>query len=77
MELAGLLISRTDVDAGRRRRHYLATDHGVAVLAECRTALAELAHELLSQGPATVDDRARLGGPPRAGTSGLSSADGP
>ena len=47
MERAGLLVSRTDVDAGRQRRHYRATDKGRAVLAECRAALAELAHELL------------------------------
>lgn len=47
MERAGLLVSRTDVDAGRQRRRYRATDHGRAVLTECRAALAELAHELL------------------------------
>lgn len=51
MERAGLLVSRTDVDAGRQRRHYRATDQGRAVLAECRAALAELAHELLPSDP--------------------------
>jgi DNA-binding PadR family transcriptional regulator len=52
MERAGLLVSRTDVDAGRQRRHYRATDHGLAVLTNCRAALAELARELLPDNPA-------------------------
>lgn len=48
MERAGLLVSRTDVVDGRRRRRYRATVHGLAVLTECRAALGELAAELLS-----------------------------
>ena len=51
MERSGLLASRTETAGGRRRRLYRATTAGREVLAECRHALAELAHELLPTEP--------------------------
>jgi PadR family transcriptional regulator PadR len=47
LESAGLLSSRTEVVAGRRRRSYRATREGREALAACRLALAELAAEVL------------------------------
>lgn len=48
MEAAGLLASRDETVEGRRRRLYAITDRGLEVLADCRTALGELAGELLA-----------------------------
>ena len=47
MQNDGLLTSRTKVVDGRARRVYAITDKGRAVLVEERTALAELAAEVL------------------------------
>jgi DNA-binding PadR family transcriptional regulator len=47
LEADGLLTSRQLVVDGRTRRLYRATDAGRAALAEDRTALAELAREVL------------------------------
>ena len=47
MEAAGLLVSRTEIVDGRRRRLYAITDRGREVLADCRAALGELSGELL------------------------------
>ena len=50
LEADGLLVSRKLVVDGRSRRLYRATDAGRAALAEDRTALAELAREVLGPG---------------------------
>lgn len=47
MEERGLLGSRREVVDGRTLRLYEATGWGREVLAECRRALGELAHEVL------------------------------
>jgi DNA-binding PadR family transcriptional regulator len=47
MEEAGLLTSRPVVVAGRRRRVYRTTRRGDAALVEMRSALRELADEVL------------------------------
>jgi DNA-binding PadR family transcriptional regulator len=49
MQHDGLLTSRTEVVDGRARRVYAITDQGRAVLVEERTALAELAAEVLGR----------------------------
>jgi len=47
MQPVGLLTSRTELVEGRHRGRYQATDHGRAVLAECRAALGGLTAELI------------------------------
>jgi DNA-binding PadR family transcriptional regulator len=47
LEAEGLLTSRHEVVAGRRRRRYRATAEGGRVLAACRHAVRELAGEVL------------------------------
>ncbi len=47
MEAEGLLVSRLELVAGRRRRRHLATRTSRRVLAETRRALRELAEEVL------------------------------
>ncbi|MGH3457036.1 PadR family transcriptional regulator [Aeromicrobium sp.] len=47
MEEAGLLMSHTKVVDGRRLRLYRATSRGRTVLRQCRSALSELADELV------------------------------
>lgn len=47
MEREGLIASRREVVAGRARRAYHATAEGRDVLAQTRTALRELADEVL------------------------------
>ena len=47
LEHQGLLVSSQRTEGGRVLRYYEATDAGRRVLAEARTALAELAGELL------------------------------
>jgi DNA-binding PadR family transcriptional regulator len=55
MEDEGLLTSTTEVVGGRTRRVYRATDAGLALLAEGRRAVAELATEVL---PRTTNEEA-------------------
>lgn len=47
MEDQGLLTSRQEIVEGRPRRIYRATPQGIEALAEGRTAVAELAAEVL------------------------------
>ncbi|MHB1931211.1 MAG: PadR family transcriptional regulator [Acidimicrobiales bacterium] len=47
MEQTGLLVSRQELVEGRNRRVYAATDIGRAELGHLRTAVAELAEEVL------------------------------
>lgn len=61
LEDAGLLVSHERVERGRVLRYYAATDEGRRTLTDARTALAELARELLP-----VAQRSRLS----AGRSG-------
>jgi DNA-binding PadR family transcriptional regulator len=51
LEADGLLVSRQLVENGRVLRYYRATRAGRATLAAARSALAELAGELLSEEP--------------------------
>lgn len=47
MEAAGLLSSRTEIDAGRVLRLYVATEVGRVALADVRHLISELAREVL------------------------------
>lgn len=49
MERAGLLSARSETADGRRRRLYRVTAEGRSVLDRCRSALAELAAEVLDE----------------------------
>lgn len=51
LEADGLLTSETRVVDGRQRRVYRATEAGRSALADDRSALAELAHEVLGWTP--------------------------
>lgn len=56
MEGDGLLTSTQTLVNGRKRRLYVATEHGRDVLEECRAALRELASELLPDDSAAPDE---------------------
>ena len=60
MEREGLLRSRKQVVGGRARRVYRATAEGRQVLARTRTALRELADEVLEQKPDPLPANHRL-----------------
>ena len=48
LEEAGLLVSRTEVVGGKRRRLYSATTAGRRAFRQCQAALRELADEVLA-----------------------------
>jgi DNA-binding PadR family transcriptional regulator len=51
LEEAGYLTSHTEVVAGKRRKYYLATPEGVAVLETSKAKLRELVSEVLDDMP--------------------------
>jgi DNA-binding PadR family transcriptional regulator len=75
MQAEGLLTSRQEVVDGRARRVYRATPAGLEALAQGRTAVAELARELLGapEGGGSIGT-GRGGGP--AATTAPDDADG-
>jgi DNA-binding PadR family transcriptional regulator len=68
MEGSGLLVSRQELVEGRNRRVYVATDIGRAELGHLRTAVAELAEEVL------VDSGRSVRGSPGPTRSGVGAA---
>lgn len=61
LEEAGLLVSHTEVVAGKRRNYYRATAEGTRALGEARAKLRELVKEVLHDDPPTPSIRSKRG----------------
>jgi PadR family transcriptional regulator PadR len=59
LEQDGLLVSESEVVAGKMRKYYVATEHGRAALIELRPRLAELVGEALPEDQDHAPARAR------------------